>query len=446
MFRLNEKALKILQSEVQRCVQNDYLAGEASQRIVMQRLEKLRHQFGKRATEEELRTTVKDLLPAFSDAVIKQAAKANRRRIPIGVFPLIAGGLVGFGGLVWVVNLPYPMIRRPVAKTAPLLLLPSYISMDRNYREAVAHVEQADRLVNQATTLADFELGEEKVKIAQKNLDALPVWFLGYEPQRYCSLFKCSWQFTLDEFKAARATVGRMEATLFQEKNAMTKLETAEATLEKAKQDYKNATVPNERQAALSAWQSALDELAFLPPGTLAAKTAKTKLQAYRRDFQQVSGVVASGNRSNTLIDAAKEFAIAAAKMSQNPPHTAATWKQSEELWQQAIQRLESVSLQEAGYSEAQKLLATYRSNLATIKIRRQTEVESAKALEQAQRKIERLLASTSTDPDLLDRNRTASQLQGIINQLNKVKTGTTAYQEAQTLLEFADNKLKQLQ
>ena len=31
--------------------------------------------------------------------------------------------------VLWVVNLPYPMIRLTVAKTAPILLLPSFISI-----------------------------------------------------------------------------------------------------------------------------------------------------------------------------------------------------------------------------------------------------------------------------------------------------------------------------
>jgi hypothetical protein len=86
--------------------------------------------------------------------------------------PVVAAGLASFTGLIWFLNLPYPMIRRPVARVAPILLFPSFWSMDRNYREAIAHVEQADQLVNQATSKADFDLGQEKVKSAQKNLDA----------------------------------------------------------------------------------------------------------------------------------------------------------------------------------------------------------------------------------------------------------------------------------
>ncbi|MBC6477843.1 MAG: hypothetical protein GDA56_08670 [Hormoscilla sp. GM7CHS1pb] len=76
-----------------------------------------------------------------------------------------------------------------MARTAPILLFPSYMSMDRNYRGAIASIEQVDQLVNKATSAADFELGVQKIKQAQAHLDALPVWFLGYYPQRYCTLF-----------------------------------------------------------------------------------------------------------------------------------------------------------------------------------------------------------------------------------------------------------------
>ena len=91
------------------------------------------------------------------------------------IIPVAAAGVASLAGIIWLVNLPYPMIRRPVAKVAPILLLPSYISMDRHYREAISNVEEADQLVNRATSDADIQLGDEKVQLAQKNLDALPV-------------------------------------------------------------------------------------------------------------------------------------------------------------------------------------------------------------------------------------------------------------------------------
>ncbi|WP_335104006.1 hypothetical protein [Nostoc sp.] len=67
-------------------------------------------------------------------------------------------------GVIWVANQPYPAIRRPVMLHAPFLLLPSYISMDNHYREALVSVEQAEQLIEKATSPADLALGEQKLQ------------------------------------------------------------------------------------------------------------------------------------------------------------------------------------------------------------------------------------------------------------------------------------------
>ena len=66
--------------------------------------------------------------------------------------------------------------------------------------------------------------------------------------------------------------------------------------------------------------------------------------------------------------------------------------------------------------------------------------------MEIAQQQSQSLLASIPADPKFFDRNRVVSQLQSIINQLEKVQNGTTAYLKAQELLLSAKNKLQQLQ
>jgi len=106
---------------------------------------------------------------------------------------------------------------------------------------------------------------------------------------------------------------------------------------------------------------------------------------------------------------------------------------------------LEKVPLEDQGYLEAQKLLVTYQTNLGIIQTRYLAETESIQALEEAQRQIQRLLANTPSDA-AINQNLTISQLQGIINQLNKVQPGTTSYSKAQELLISAQNKLQQLQ
>jgi hypothetical protein len=230
MLRLNQRAFDILKTEVLK--KGDDFATQVQREIVLKRWEKLQRQNGKPLTLDELRETVSDLFPDFSETVLQKAARANRPTPPIwNTIKVGTIAIVGTVGGLWFLNLPYPMIRYPVAKTVPIVLLPSYISMDSNYRQAIANTEQADQLVNQATSTADLELGELKLKEAQKNLDALPVWFLGYYPNFYMGWFQWGWRFTLDEFEQARKNVGRMEARVFQEKNAQKLLDQSDQAI-----------------------------------------------------------------------------------------------------------------------------------------------------------------------------------------------------------------------
>jgi hypothetical protein len=335
------------------------------------------------------------------------------------------------------------MIRWPVAKTAPIILLPSYISMDHAYRQAISLVEQSDQLVNQATSAQDIELGAEKVAAAQENLDKLPVWFLGYYPRGYCNWFGCTWRFTVDEFETARAEIGRMEAVVFQERNAQEQLQAGTVAVETAQTAFQSTQAGTERSAALGNWQRGMDQLAEIPPGTLAGQQAATKLQAYQRDYQAVSGNVAGGNRSNTLINAAKAFANQASIEGQNPPYSAETWNRIAELWETAIDRLGTIPIDDPGYGEAQALLAEYQRNLGIVREQAIIETSSAQALESAKQKNTQLL---SQNLDNMSPNQIASRIQAIVDDLNKVQPGTTSYNEARQLLNFAHQKLAQLQ
>ncbi|MDJ0555446.1 MAG: hypothetical protein QNJ68_13585 [Microcoleaceae cyanobacterium MO_207.B10] len=439
MSRLYNRAYEILKTEVDKCAQED-LVGEVGKNIVMRRLDKLLSQPGEPLTEAELNDTIKDQFPNFSNTVIKKAAKANQ---PPGIWSQIAwipAALVGVVGIVWVANLPYPMIRKPVSKIAPIILLPSYINMDYNYREAIANVEQADQLVNKATSAADIDLGAEKVTQAQTHLDSLPVWFLGYYPQRYCSLFSCSWKFTYDEFERARKQIGRMEAVVFQEKNALTLLSEAETKIETIKQQYPET---EDKKKAIVEWQAAIDKLEQIPPTTFAGKTVKPKLVATKRDFQKEVGLVQDNRRSYVIIEAAKKFGMQAAIASQNSPHPEQKWQLVATLWEQAIKQLQKVSIDNPSYLEAQGKLAEYQVNFAKAKMRLQEEKESTKAFKQAKDLIADLQKYAVGEN--VNRGLVGSKLQGIINQLENVKPGTTNYEEAQELWQFAKDKQKNL-
>lgn len=443
MNRLNRRAFKILRREINNCATKDPI-GETERQIAMKRLKLLREEQGPPASLEELRETFATIYPQFSEKALKAAARANR---PPGLFNHIKWAtlsLAGIAGAIWVANLPYPMIRKPIASKAPILLLPSYMQMDYDYRQAISLVEQADQLVNKASGPADLDLGQKKVKQAQKHLDKLPVWFLDYYPQNYCRYAGCSWRFTYDEFKSARQATGRMEAKLFQEKNARSELIQAERAIARAKEEYEGAESPSQKNQAIAAWRSAIDRLEQIPRATLSGRMARPKLAAAKRDFQAVAGSAASSLRSSNLIEAAKVFAMQAAVLSQNPPHPVSQWEQVVDLWEDAVNRLQKVSVDNPGYLEAQTKLAEYKTNLGIVRTRLQSEQLSSRAISRAKSLIadwQSMQSAAYTNPD-----RLVSRLQEIIKELDSVQPGTTAYAEAQKLLQFAKQALNKLQ
>ena len=436
MYRLNNSAFNILRDELLNCGSDNEI-GRIERQFVTKRLKKLRREKGSPATLDELRDAVIDVFPEFNEKILKKAVKANQ---PPGIFSKlkwVAISVTSICGTVWLVNLPFPMIRKPVAEKAPLLLLPSYISMDKSYRGAIKATEQADILVNKATSIADIKRGGEKVKQAQQNLDHLPVWFLGYYPQAYCGLFGCTWKFTVDEFETTRRQVARMDAKVFQEKNAFESLTQGESALKVAKEKYQQAK-GGEKEQALAQMQAAIFSLEQIPRETLAGKKAGTIVAASKPDLNKIIAKNGKSSLSGNFIQAAKVFAMQAAQASQNPPHPVYKWQQVEKLWLEAIKRLQNIQAKNPNYIEAQKLLAKYQSNQGIIRGRLQAERESKQILQQAEGQIERFIAYPSSDV-----NQYNAKLRGIINKLETVKSGTTSYPRAQQLILSAQKHLK---
>ena len=442
MKRLNERAFDILNAEIKRCLKANPL-DRSSYQSLRRSLDRLCLESGNRMTFAELLRTVQGIVPSFSTDVIRLAAAVNTKTSEVGGF--LKWGVIATTvsvGLVAIANLPYPMIRTPVANTVPIVLLPSFISMDRNYRAAIANVEQADQLVNQATSAADLDRGAVHVTDAQAALDRLPVWFLGYQPRAYCTFFGCSWRFTFDEFEQARKQIARMDARIFQEKNALVDYTAAQADLEAAREAYAIAATNVEKNQALATQQTAIDQLMAVPAETLAGRLARQQAGNADRDLASTSNSVASDARTSNLVDAAKAFAMQAATLSQNPPHSAERWRQIVSLWEEAAMKLNSVQPDEPGYAEAQTKLAEYQSNISATRIRLAAEESAIQSFKQASARIpqwQSIVASDPTNPQLV------SLLQEILIELKAIEYGTTPYAEAQTLRQQAEEAQQKL-
>lgn len=182
-------------------------------------------------------------LAELEQEIAAQQIRTSRQQLPkkakgsIGTKLIWLVILLGLpAGLVWIVNLPYPVIRRPVVQKAPFLLLPSYMNMDQHYRQALASIEQAEYLIERPTSVADLDLGEQQLQKTKTHLDNLPTGLVNDLPEYKYWWYE--WRLSVYGLNIARSKVGQLEAKVFQEKNAHTLLTENSQALLNAKQQY----------------------------------------------------------------------------------------------------------------------------------------------------------------------------------------------------------------
>jgi len=288
MYRLHNKAFEILSAEVEICSSNDK-QGKQKQLIALKRLQQLRLKAGKRARLSELRNAVVDLFPIFNESVLKEAAKANRQPSIFSKLKYLAISLVTATGLLTILNLPHPNVRWSVARTAPILLTPSYMNMDFHYWGAKNSITQAESLLKSATNFTEIKQVEDKLEDADKHLDSIPVWFLGYYPEVYCQRFSCKWDFSFNEFEQVRSQTIGLEAKVFTQKSAFVSLLEAEQAYNGAKQELVIARTQKQRDFAIASLQASIKTIEEIPPDTLAKRKAETKLKVYKRYYEKVA-------------------------------------------------------------------------------------------------------------------------------------------------------------
>jgi hypothetical protein len=206
---------------------------------------------------------VSDQFPDFNQEVLQRAAQVNR--IPQIYHQVMRGSLifVGIMAILWFVNLPFPLIRWPISKTVPVLLFPTLMSMDYHYRKAISIAEQTEKLVQEAATSTEIDLGAENIQKAYQHLERVPVWFLEHDPKFFCAIFNCSWQFTPEEYQATQKNIQKIEAKIIQEQYAQKRLTEAEAALNSARQEYQK--LQSGQRQVIAAWQAAIDLFDQIP-------------------------------------------------------------------------------------------------------------------------------------------------------------------------------------
>lgn len=398
----------------------------------------------------EPKTRLEELEEEIFNTAVKQPVqpkKTNNFKSSLRQFLIACLGIGIPIGFLYIANLPYAAIRRPVNNHAPILLLPSQIVVENNFKKALNLIEQAEQLIDNATDFPDLELGSQRLAEGKIYLDKIPIIaqeeLMGYGGSRrfYRSSFSGS------RFVEMRRKVGELEAKVFQGKNAQVTLNKLETKLAEIKNQYQNSDSDTQKRQIIQQWRTMLNEFNLISPSTFAGTIAQQKLVAHQADFEDVVGFSADNERALIFMATAQDFANLAQGRSQSPPYTVSEWSEIESLWQKAIGELSQIPRTDLeGYRQANRFMVEYEDSLREVRLKKEIEEQSLFYLENAESLINNYRTNTvnlNNSPNNI--NRRIVQIENIINILKKVDQNTTSYATAQELIRYAENQISSL-
>ncbi|AFZ46863.1 hypothetical protein Cyast_0891 [Cyanobacterium stanieri PCC 7202] len=400
--------------------------------------------------KSEPKTRLEELEAEIIEPKIKETPRQKTNKIKSSLRQFLIT-CIGVGipiGFLYIANLPYTAIRRPVNNHAPILLLPSQIVVENNFKKALNLTEQAEQLIDNATDFPDLELGAQRLAEGKIYLDRIPIIaqneLMGYGGGSR-GFFRSS--FSGSRFMNMRRKVGELEAKVFQGNNARVTLDRLETELTAIKTQYQNSNSDTEKRQIIQQWRTMLNEFNLISNATFAGTIAQQKLVAHQADFEDVVGFSANNERALTFMATAQDFANLAQGRSQSPPYTVREWSEIESLWQNAINELGNIpSTDLEGYRQANRFIVQYEDNLRQVRLNKERENEALSYLQNAENMINNYRRnSINLDDSPNNVNRRIVQIQEIIDTLKKVEQNTTSYSSAQDLIGYAENQISSL-
>ena len=170
------------------------------------------------------------------------------------------------------------------------------------------------------------------------------------------------------ELKPLRDRVVSAEQIVSIETQTKANLEKAQTIATAASEIGKKPQISlKEWEEAYNKWQEAIAILKAAQDSRFFAPQVKQQLSAYEASLAVVSQKISTENLGVTKLRESLELAEAAAKLSQNPPHTSEVWQAAYQKWDEAISALESISGNALVSPEAKKRLIEYRKNRTII-------------------------------------------------------------------------------
>ncbi|NJL47341.1 MAG: hypothetical protein HC929_07445 [Leptolyngbyaceae cyanobacterium SM2_5_2] len=183
--------------------------------------------------------------------------------------------------------------------------------------------------------------------------------------------------------------------------------------------------------AAQSDLQAAIDIVSPIPNWSSHHPTAQDNLDRYQDSITALNAILQ-----------AKDIANQAANLSQNPPHPVERWVNVHLLWQQAIDRLETIPADNPAFDYAQKKRHEYRENHSAIGRRivaeEEAEANFSTAIQTGQLAQQRMETANS----LAGWQLAAKEWQAAIKGLSLIPRGTMVYAEAQAQLQVYQQQL----
>ena len=184
--------------------------------------------------------------------------------------------------------------------------------------------------------------------------------------------------------------------------------------------------------AAVADIRAASQLLSPIPPWSTHYGAAQVNLQRYRQSTEVLE-----------TLNQARDKAMAAAQLSQDPPHPVERWVNIQLLWQQAIDRLASIPSDSPGFDYAQHKLGEYRVNHLTIGGRIVAEEEAEANFNTAVATAKLAQQRMDTANSLAGWQLATKEWQAAIKGLSLIPQGTMVYPQAQAHLQ---NYRQQLQ
>ncbi|OKH33485.1 hypothetical protein NIES2119_23190 [[Phormidium ambiguum] IAM M-71] len=278
--------------------------------------------------------------------------------------------------------------------------------------------QESTQSIKTAKTIQDVEKAKQKLTTAIQLLESIPLW----------SSYHSEAQKLLPNYQTQANFI---DPVLLAMKKA-----------DEAAEGSQNPPHSTEKWEEInSLWKQSAALLKQVPKNSPVYPLAQKKLMSYRDNSGEINQRIKLEETTENKLIAAKQ-AAQTAELRQVAARTLENWQEVESIWEKAIDTLSSIPRTVTGYEEAQELLNSYQTKLATVRDRRNQERISANIYSQSL-----TLASLAQNQEQRNQwSEAVSSWRRALTYAQQVPKGTFYYPQIQPLIDSYSSALNQAQ